>query len=49
MNAEDATVATAVGRVLDQVADAVDLVAAALGAGGRLVYAGPAPTVASNY
>lgn len=40
MNAEDATVATAVGKVLDEVAQAADLVATALRAGGRLVYVG---------
>ena len=40
MNAEDATVAGAVHAVLDDVARAADQVAAALGSGGRLVYAG---------
>lgn len=40
MNAEDATVATAVGRALPQIARAIDLVASALRKGGRLIYVG---------
>ncbi|GGF58706.1 N-acetylmuramic acid 6-phosphate etherase [Marmoricola endophyticus] len=40
VNAADATVATAVERVLPQVAEAVDRVAAGMRGGGRLVYAG---------
>ncbi|MFZ0817641.1 MAG: N-acetylmuramic acid 6-phosphate etherase [Candidatus Sulfotelmatobacter sp.] len=40
INAEDATVAVAVGRVLPQIARAIDLVAAALRRGGRLIYVG---------
>lgn len=40
MNAEDATVAQAVHAVLDDIARAADQVAAALGSGGRLIYAG---------
>ena len=40
MNAEDATVATAVRRALPQVARAIDEVAAAIRAGGRLIYVG---------
>jgi N-acetylmuramic acid 6-phosphate etherase len=40
INAEDATVALAVTRVLPQIARAVDLVAAALRRGGRLIYVG---------
>ena len=40
MNEEDRTVACAVGAVLDQVAEAVDLVVSSLAAGGRLFYAG---------
>jgi N-acetylmuramic acid 6-phosphate etherase len=40
MNAEDATVATAVQLVLDDVARAVDETAARLGKGGRLYYVG---------
>jgi N-acetylmuramic acid 6-phosphate etherase len=40
INAEDATVAAAVGRVLPQIARAIDLVAAALRRGGRLIYVG---------
>ena len=40
INAEDATVATAVRRVLPQIARAIDLVAAALKRGGRLIYVG---------
>lgn len=40
INAEDATVATAVRRVLPQIARAIDLVATALKRGGRLIYVG---------
>ncbi|MGA9470998.1 MAG: N-acetylmuramic acid 6-phosphate etherase [Terriglobales bacterium] len=40
MNAEDATVAGAVARVLPQIARAIDLVVAALRSGGRLIYVG---------
>lgn len=40
MNAEDATVATAVQRVLDDVATVVDETAARLGKGGKLFYVG---------
>src|ERR1051325_10701806 len=40
MNAEDATVAAAVERVLDDVARAVDETVARLRAGGRLFYVG---------
>jgi N-acetylmuramic acid 6-phosphate etherase len=40
INAEDATVAPAVTRALPQIARAVDLVAAALRRGGRLIYVG---------
>ena len=40
INAEDATVAAAVGRALPQIARAIDLVAAALRGGGRLIYVG---------
>ena len=40
INAEDATVAGAVGRALPQIARAIDLVAAALRQGGRLIYVG---------
>jgi N-acetylmuramic acid 6-phosphate etherase len=40
INAEDATVAAAVGRALPQIARAIDLVAAALRHGGRLIYVG---------
>jgi N-acetylmuramic acid 6-phosphate etherase len=40
INAEDATVAAAVGRALPQIARAIDLVAAALRRGGRLIYVG---------
>lgn len=40
MNDEDRTVADAVQAVLDQVAEAVDLVVSSLAAGGRLFYAG---------
>jgi N-acetylmuramic acid 6-phosphate etherase len=40
MNAEDAKVAGAVGRALPQIARAIDLIAAALRKGGRLIYVG---------
>jgi len=40
MNAEDATVAASVRRALPQVARAIDEVAAAIRAGGRLIYVG---------
>lgn len=40
MNAEDAGVAAAVGRVTDEIARAVEVVAARLRAGGRLIYLG---------
>jgi len=40
INAEDATVALAVARALPQIARAIDLVAAALREGGRLIYVG---------
>ena len=40
INAEDATVAAAVARALPQIARAIDLVAAALSHGGRLIYVG---------
>jgi len=40
INAEDVTVALAVTRVLPQIARAIDLVAAALRRGGRLLYVG---------
>lgn len=40
INAEDATVAGAVARVLPQIARAIDLVVAALRRGGRLIYVG---------
>lgn len=40
INAEDATVATAVRRALPHIARAIDLVAAALRQGGRLIYVG---------
>ncbi len=40
LNAEDAKVATAVRRALPQIARAIDLIAAALRAGGRLIYVG---------
>ena len=40
MNAEDAKVAGAVGRALPQIACAIDLIAAALRKGGRLIYVG---------
>ncbi|MGA7906649.1 MAG: N-acetylmuramic acid 6-phosphate etherase [Candidatus Sulfotelmatobacter sp.] len=40
INAEDATVAPAVERALPQIARAIDLVAASLRQGGRLIYVG---------
>jgi N-acetylmuramic acid 6-phosphate etherase len=40
MNAEDATVAAAVGRESESIARAVEIVAARLAAGGRLIYLG---------
>lgn len=40
INAEDRTVARAVGRVLPQIAEAVDRIAARLSRGGRLLYVG---------
>jgi len=40
INGEDAKVAPTVGRVLPQIARAIDLVAAALRRGGRLIYVG---------
>ncbi len=40
INAQDATVAAAVARTLPQIARAMDLVAASLRGGGRLIYAG---------
>ncbi len=40
INAEDSTVASAVKRVLPQIARAIDVVAAALRQGGRLIYVG---------
>jgi N-acetylmuramic acid 6-phosphate etherase len=40
INREDRKVAIAVGRVLPQVARAIDVVAEALASGGRLIYAG---------
>ncbi|MEJ2256996.1 MAG: N-acetylmuramic acid 6-phosphate etherase, partial [Woeseiaceae bacterium] len=40
INAEDAKVAAAVGAQSEAIAQAVDLVAARLGAGGRLIYVG---------
>lgn len=40
MNAEDATVATAVQAVLPQIAAAVELITARLANGGRLIYSG---------
>src|SRR5712672_794515 len=40
INAEDVTVALAVTRALPQIARAIDLVAAALRRGGRLIYVG---------
>lgn len=40
INAQDATVAAAVGRALPQIAQAIDLIANALRRGGRLIYVG---------
>src|SRR3990170_1848845 len=40
MNAEDATVAGAVGRERERIAQAIELVVAAFRRGGRLVYVG---------
>jgi N-acetylmuramic acid 6-phosphate etherase len=40
INAEDSTVAAAVGRALPQIARAIDLVAVGLRKGGRLIYVG---------
>jgi len=40
INQEDATVATAVGRVLPQIAHAIDVIVAGLRQGGRLIYVG---------
>lgn len=40
MNSEDAKVATAVKKALPQIARAIDLIASALGRGGRLIYVG---------
>lgn len=40
VNQEDATVASAVERALPQIAKAIDLIADALGSGGRLIYVG---------
>ena len=40
MNSEDAKVARAVRRALPQIAEAIDLIAAAIGSGGRLIYVG---------
>jgi N-acetylmuramic acid 6-phosphate etherase len=40
INREDATVATAVGRALPQIARAIDVVVAGLRQGGRLIYVG---------
>lgn len=40
INAEDAKVAAAVRRALPQIAQAIDLIAAALSQGGRLIYVG---------
>ncbi|HEX3353602.1 MAG: N-acetylmuramic acid 6-phosphate etherase [Terriglobales bacterium] len=40
INAQDATVAAAVGRALPQIAQAIDLIASALRRGGRLIYVG---------
>jgi N-acetylmuramic acid 6-phosphate etherase len=40
MNSEDATIAAAVKRALPQIAQAIDVVAAALRQGGRLIYIG---------
>src|SRR5437016_13690864 len=40
MNREDARAVRAVGRVAREIASAVDLIVAALGAGGRLIFIG---------
>ena len=40
INREDATVATAVSGALPQIARAIDIIADALGNGGRLIYVG---------
>src|SRR3989442_4864673 len=40
MNREDARAVRAVGRVAREIASAVDLIVAALGAGGRLIFVG---------
>src|SRR5437016_2609148 len=40
INQEDATVAAAVGRALPQIARGIDIIADALGNGGRLIYVG---------
>ncbi len=40
INSEDAKIASAVKRALPQIAQAVDLIAASLGKGGRLIYVG---------
>ena len=40
INREDATVAAAVGSALPQIAEAIDIIAHALGNGGRLIYVG---------
>ncbi len=40
INAEDATIAAAVSRAVPQIAQAIDAIAKALSAGGRLIYVG---------
>lgn len=40
MNAEDATVPAAIGRVAGEIAEAIEIIAARLRAGGRLIYFG---------
>src|SRR3974390_2548058 len=40
INSEDARVAAAVKRALSQIAEAIDVIARALGDGGRLIYVG---------
>ncbi|MEO8726482.1 MAG: N-acetylmuramic acid 6-phosphate etherase, partial [Acidobacteriaceae bacterium] len=40
INAEDQTVAEAVGRAIPQIARVIDAAAAAMGGGGRLIYVG---------
>ncbi len=40
INSEDTTVAAAVARALPEIAQAIDVIAEALGAGGRLIYVG---------